>query len=115
MPLSPKSLAAFIGICPYEDSSGASLKHRPTSRHYGPPALRKLLFLASLSVSMYNLQFRTCFLRKVQEGRPKKLVINNIANKLLTIMVAVVRTNTAFIANYSLVNPGLLKMALTKS
>jgi len=115
MPLSPKSLAAFIGICPYEDSSGTSIIHKPTSRHYGPPGLRKLLFLASLSISMHNLQFRTYFLRKVQEGKPKKLVINNIANKLLKIMVAVMRTNTAFIANYRSVNPGLLKMALTKS
>ena len=27
---SPKSLAAFIGICPYEDSSGSSIRHTPT-------------------------------------------------------------------------------------
>jgi transposase len=113
VPLSPKSLAAFIGICPYDDSSGTSVHHHPTSRHYGPPGLRKLLFLASLSISMHNRQFRTYFLRKVQEGKPKHLVINNIANKLLKVMVAVVRTQTAFIANYRSVNPGLLKMALT--
>lgn len=115
LPLSPKFLAAFIGICPYDDSSGTSVRHKPTSRHYGPPGLRKLLFLASLSISMHNLQFRTYFLRKVQEGKPKLLVINNIANKLLKVMVAVLRTKIAFIANYRSVNPGLLKMALTKS
>lgn len=114
-PFSPKTLAAFIGICPYEDSSGTSINHKPTSRHYGPPGLRKLLFLASLSISAHNLQFRNYFLRKVQEGKPKQLVINNIANKLLKIMVAVVRTNTTFIPNYRSVNPGLLKMALTMS
>ena len=114
-PYSPKTLAAFIGICPYEDTSGTSINHRPTSRHYGPPGLRKLLFLASLSISIHNLQFRTYFLRKVQQGKPKQLVINNIANKLLKIMVAVVRTNTGFMENYRSVNPGLLKMALTKS
>lgn len=115
MPLSPKTLAAFAGICPYEDSSGTSINHRPTSRHYGPPGLRKLLFLAALSISTHNPQFRIYFLRKVQEGKPKQLVINNIANKLLKVIVAVVRTNTPFIPNYRSVNPGLLKMALTKS
>jgi transposase len=114
-PFSPKTLAAFIGICPYEDSSGTSINHKPTSRHYGPAGLRKLLFLASLSISTHNLQFRNYFLRKVQEGKPKQLVINNIANKLLKIMVAVVRANTTFIPNYRAVNPGLLKMALTMS
>ena len=114
-PMSPKSLAAFIGICPYEDSSGTSLRHTPTSRHYGPPGLRKLLYLAALSLRTHNFQFKSYFLRKVQEGKPKQLVINNIANKLLKIMVAVVRTRTHFIANYRSVNPGLLKTALTKS
>ena len=60
-PCSPKRLAAFIGICPYEDSSGTSLRHTPTSRHYGPPALRKLLFLAALSIATHNPHFRTYF------------------------------------------------------
>ena len=68
----------------------------------------KLLFLAALLISMHNPQFRIYFLRKVQEGKPKQLVINNIANKLLKVIVAVVRTQTAFIPNYRSVNPGLL-------
>jgi transposase len=114
-PLSPKQLAAFIGICPLEHSSGTSLRHSPTSRHYGPPALRKLLYLAALSLRTHNEQFKAYFLRKTQEGKPKQLVINNIANKLLKIIFAVVRSKTAFIVNYHSVNPGLLKKALTNS
>lgn len=112
-PCSPKSLAAFIGICPYEDSSGSSLNHHSTSRHYGPPPLRKLLFLAAMSIATHHPQFHLYYLRKTKEGKPKQLVINNLANKLLKIMVAVVRTNTRFIKNYHSVNPGLLIMALT--
>ncbi len=107
-PYSPKSLAAFIGICPYEHSSGSSIHHTPTSRHYGPPALRKLLFLAAMSIATHQSQFRLYYLRKIQEGKPKQLVINNLANKMLKIMVAVVRTKTRFITNYRSVNPGLL-------
>jgi transposase len=114
-PDSPKSLAAFIGICPYENSSGTSVHHKPRSRRDGPSGLRKLLFLAALSVRTHNPQFKAYFLRKVQEGKPKQLVINNIANKLLKIMVAVLRTNTPFIPNYRSVNPRLLSTALTKS
>jgi transposase len=110
-PCSSRSLAAFIGICPYEDTSGTSLQHSSTSRHYGPPALRKLLFLAALSIRTHNQQFRTYFLRKTQEGKAKQLVINNIANKLLKIMVAVIRSQTEYIPNYRSVNPALLKRA----
>lgn len=114
-PCSAKGLAAFIGICPYEESSGTSLQHTPTSRHYGPPALRKLLFLAAMSLATHNQQFRTYYLRKLQEGKPKQLVINNIANKLLKLIMAVVRSKTEFIPNYRSVHPGLLKKALTTS
>lgn len=114
-PGSPKSLAAFIGICPYEHSSGSSVRAPSTARHYGPPAVRKLLFLAAMSIATHNPQFRTYFLRKVMEGKPKRLVINNIANKLLKVMVAVVRSKTQFIPHYRSVNPGRLKLALTLS
>jgi transposase len=114
-PLSAKKLAAFIGICPYEHSSGTSLYQSSTSRHYGPPGLRRLLFLAALSVRTHNPNFRHYFYRKVNEGKPPKLVINNIANKLLKIMVAVLRSNTPYIPNFQSVNPGMFKMALTRS
>ena len=114
-PLSPKSLAAFVGICPYQNSSGSSVQHTPTSRHYGPPMLRKLLFLAALSVATHSPPFRLYFLRKRQEGKPKKLIFNNIANKLLKIIVAVVRSQTRYIPNYRSVNPALLKRPLTNS
>jgi hypothetical protein len=114
-PCTAKGLAAFIGICPYENSSGTSLQHTPTSRHYGPPALRKLLFLAAMSLATHNQQFRAYYLRKVEEGKPKQLVMNNIANKLLKVMMAVVRSKTVFIPNYRSVNPRLLKQPLTAS
>jgi transposase len=110
-PCTSRSLAAYIGICPYEDKSGTSLQHKSTSRHYGPPALRKLLFLAALSLRTHNQKFLAYFLRKTQEGKAKQLVINNIANKLLKIMVAVINSQTEYIPNYRSINPALLKRA----
>ena len=116
-PCSPKRLAAFIGICPYEDFQWHLPAPSPDPRHYGPATLRKLLFLAAMSIATHNphfLRYRY-FLRKVQEGKPKQLVLNNIANKLLKVMVAVVRVENGLHPNYRSVNPGLLKQALTKS
>lgn len=110
-----KSLAAFIGICPYEHSSGSSVQHGSTSRHYGPSVLRKLFGLAARSIATHQPQYRLYYLRKVQQGKPKTLVLNNLANKLLEVMVAVLRSNTPFIPNYHSVHPGRLKTALTKS
>jgi transposase len=107
-PVSAKSLAAYIGVCPYEHLSGTSVFKRSSSRHYGPATVRKLLYLAAMSICTHQAPFKEYFLRKVAEGKPKKLVLNNIANKLLKIMCAVLRTQTPYIPNYQSINPMLL-------
>ncbi len=107
-PAEYRPLAAHIGICPYEHWSGKSVYRPSSSRHFGPPTLRKLLYLAALSVRTHNAQFKQYYLRKVAEGKPKRLVINNIENKLLRVICGVLRTETPFIENYRSVNPMLL-------
>lgn len=113
--LDPKVLAAFIGICPIQHESGSSVFATPTSRHYGPSALRKLLYLAACSVRTHKKQFQQYFFRKVAEGKHKKLVLNNIQNKILKIACAVVRSNQPYIPNYVSVNPLLFQKSLTAS
>ncbi len=106
-----RTLAAHIGICPYEHRSGKSVYRPSTSRHFGPSTMRKLLYLAALSVRTHNAQFEKYFLRKVAEGKPKRLVINNIENKLLRVICGVLKSEMPFIPNYRSVNPMLLKAA----
>lgn len=113
--LDPRVLAAFIGICPIKYESGTSVHSRPTSRHYGPPVLRKLLYLAACSVRTHKKPFQQYFFRKVAEGKHKKVVLNNIENKLLKIACAVVRTQKPYIPNYVSVNPIAFQNSLTKS
>lgn len=116
-PYNPKALAAYIGICPYENSSGTSRNKKPTSRHYGPTPIRRLIYLAAMSVRQHSPVFERYFLRKLAEGKPKQLIINNIANKLLKIVCAVARTRTPYIPGYRSINPQLLsvKQPLTTS
>lgn len=106
-----KQISAYIGICPYEHRSGNSVYKPDSSRHHGPAQVRKLLYLASLSVRTHHPEFQKYFLRKVAEGKPKKVVLNNIANKLVKIMCAVVKTQTPYIPNYRSVHPNLLLKA----
>ena len=114
-PLNPKVLAAHIGICPYENQSGKSMHKKAASRRYGPAQLRRLLRLGAMSLRTHRQEFKVYFLRKVAEGKPSALVLNNIANKLLRIMCAVIRNQQPYILNYRSVNPLLLQKSLTKS
>lgn len=109
--LNPRELAAYLGICPYEHQSGSSVNNKATSRHYGPAAARKLLYLAACSVRTHRKEFRQYFIRKTAEGKPGKLVLNNIQNKLIRIACAVLRTQKPFIPNYVSVNPAALLRA----
>lgn len=106
-----KKIASYTGICPYEQKSGTSLNKKPRSRRCGPQKLRKLLYLASLSVRTHNLAFKKYFLRRALEGKPSRLILNNIANKILKLTCAVINSKTSFINNYQSVNPMLLKTA----
>jgi len=109
--LNPREIAAYLGICPYEHQSGSSVNKKATSRHYGPAAIRKLLYLAACSVRTHRKEFRQYFMRKTAEGKPGKLVLNNIQNKLIRIACAVLRTQKPFIPNYVSVRPALLNRA----
>ncbi len=101
-PLSSSQLASHLGIVPYEHQSGTSVYARPSSRHYGPSQPRKLLHLAARSVSTHNERFRTYYQRKLAEGKVKKLAINNVANKLVRIICAVLESQTAYDPNYGI-------------
>jgi len=112
-PHNPKVVSAWLGISPYEKRSGTSVFGKARSRGYGPATMRKLIHLAARSARTHNPVFEKYFERKVAEGKPKKLVINNISNKLIKIMCAVLRENQPYISTYRSVNPNVLP--LTKS
>lgn len=110
-----KVLAAFLGIAPNEHSSGTSVFKPATSRHFGPSAIRKLLYLAACSVCTHRPQFGKYLARKAKEGKPPRLVINNVENKLVRIMCAVLKSKTAFVDNYHSVQPLVFQKTLTAS
>ena len=78
-PLRPKQASAWLGICPLDHESGSSVKRkRKRSRGYGPSAIRKLLYLASMRlVSIDGSPHQAYFERKKAEGKSGRLVLNN--------------------------------------
>ena len=110
-----KVLASFLGISPNEHSSGTSVFKHASSRHFGPSPVRKLLYLAACSVCTHRPQFALYLAHKTKEGKPARLVLNNVENKLIRIMCAVIQSKTAFIDNYHSVQPLVFQNTLTKS
>lgn len=73
--------------------------------------MRKLLHLAARSVVTHRVEFKEYYLRKQAEGKPKRLILNNVENKLLKIIWAIIREEKPYSPRYRSVNPKYLKMA----
>jgi transposase len=106
-----KKLASFLGICPHDCRSGTSVYKKPKSSGYGHKRLRKLLYLASMSVRNHSAKYSNYFVLKVNQGKNDKLVLNNISNKLLKLVCAIAKSGVVYNSKYESVHPKFLKIA----
>jgi len=104
-----KKIASYLGIVPLIYESGKSIRKRSSSSGIGPGELRKTLYLVSLSARNNNKIMKEYFLRKVAEGKSKRLVLNNIGNKLLKLIIAIVKSGKTYSENFRSINPVFLK------
>jgi transposase len=104
-----KQLSSYIGIVPFKHESGSSVFKHPKSRSYGHNLLKKLLCLSSLSMVIHNETFRAYFLRKIAQGKPKRIVLNNISNKIIKLCFTLIKNNTDYIQHYQSLNPILFQ------
>jgi transposase len=105
-----RRLAQYLGIAPNEHSSGKTVRRRTRSRRYGPSAVRKLLHLAARSLRTHEPAARKYFLEKTAEGKPKTLVLNNLANKLVKRLCAMLRDRKPYVPRHRSVDPRLLAL-----
>jgi transposase len=95
-----KELCAHVGIAPLDHQSGKSIHRKARSRGFGHNPIRRLLYLGAMSAANNNKHFRDYYARKVSVGKNSHLVINNLENKILSTICAVVRTGSPYTANY---------------
>lgn len=96
----PKKFACYSGVAPFEHSSGSSVRGRNRVSHKANKAVKKLLHLSALTAIVHDEQIRSYYLKKVEEGKPKMLVINAVRNKLIQRIFACVRNNEVYSKNY---------------
>ena len=70
--------------------------------------LRKLLHLAARSVCEHKPRYRQYYQRKQAEGKAKKLVLNNVSNKLLRMLCSMIKNKQPYIEGYQSIRPSLL-------
>ncbi len=103
-----RTLARRLGIAPEPYQSGRSVWRPARSRGYGPPVVRKLLHLAARSLRTHDGWSRRYFEEKVSAGKARRLVLNNLSNRLVRVMCAVLRSGQPYRPDYVSLAPQLL-------
>ncbi len=92
-----RQLACYAGVAPFEYSSGSSIRGRTKVNHLADKKLKSLLNMCSMSAKASDPELRFYYEKKVSEGKPKMLVLNNIRCKLLARAFAVVNRGEPFV------------------
>lgn len=90
--LSRQTIAALVGLAPVNHDSG---KFRGKRRIRGGRAgVRCALYMATLSAIRYNCIIEPFYQKLLKKGKEKKVALIAAAHKLLTILNAIVRTDS---------------------
>ena len=95
----PKQLACYSGVVPFEYTSGTSIHRKSRIHPMANRTLKKHLHMSALAAINHDPDIRAYYLRKVEEGKNKMLIINNVRNKLVHRICAVVKREQPYVKN----------------
>jgi transposase len=95
-----KQLSRFIGICPTYYQSGTSVNIKGRINRNGDTSLRSLLYVASWTAIRYNSACRECYLRLKANGKPSKVALISVANKLVRQAFAIATADSSYIDGF---------------
>jgi len=91
-----KQLSKFLGLCPTFQQSGTSIRKYGQITRSGDPNARAMLYMASLNAIQYNHACKELYYRLRRNGKPAKLALVAVMNKLVKQIFAVVKSDKDF-------------------
>lgn len=95
----PRSYAVYVGVIPFDHSSGTSIKGRKRVSHIANKELKQELNQAARSAMEWDKEMRLYGENKMKT-KCYKVVLNNIKFKLILRMFAVVKKGEMYVDNY---------------
>ncbi len=97
--LNRRQIAALVGVAPFNRDSGAFRGKRCVWG--GRVHLRSTLFMATLAATRSNPVIRTFYHRLCEAGKPRKVALTACMRKLLTILNAILKSQTPWQAPFA--------------
>lgn len=93
----PRKFACYAGVAPFEHTSGSSIRGKTKTSQLANKKIKSLLTMAAICAVKYDLELKTKYEQKIEEGKSKMCVINMIRFKLIERMFAVIKRQTPYI------------------
>jgi len=92
-----RQFSSYCGVAPFEHSSGTSIRRKNRIHLIGDRKMKTLLTLASVSAIQCDKELKHYYKKKLAEGKPKMVAINNVRNKILARAFSVIKRGTPYI------------------
>lgn len=96
----PRKIACQCGIAPFGQESGTSVHVSPHVHYMANKTIKALLTQAALAAVRFNPLISRYYNRLIDAGKIHPVALNNVKNKLIHIMTAMVKNGTEFDENY---------------
>lgn len=100
-----KQLTRYLGLSPTYQLSGTSVHVKGHINRNGDPGLRSQLYVAAFSSLRCNTECKACFDRLRSNGKPGKVAVIAVANKLIRQAFAVVTQGKPYIDGFKSAKP----------
>lgn len=98
----PRKIASYYGVAPFGRDSGTSVHTDPHVHYMANKLLKAILTQAALAATVYNPVIKSYYNKLLMRGKKKQVALNNVKNKLIHIVTAMVRNNQKFNPDYKM-------------
>lgn len=92
-----RGFSCYCGAAPFPFQSGSSIKKNNKVSYMGHKKIKALLSNGVQAAIRYDNELRQYYERKIAEGKPEGVVLNNIKNKLIHRVFAVIKRQTPYV------------------
>ena len=98
--VNPRKFGCYCGVVPFEHSSGSSVRGKTRVSKMANRHLKTKLTLAAQNAARFDPELKEYYQRKRSEGKNNWLVLNNVKNKLIHRIFAVLRYGQMYEKQY---------------
>lgn len=95
-----RKIACYYGIAPFGKDSGTSVHTDPHVHFMANRQLKAILTQAALSAATHNPLIRDYYIKLLERGKKRQVALNNVKNKLIHIVTAMVRERQTYDPEY---------------